>query len=60
LAGEVGCKEAAAAEVLRQRSQRVGARQDLSSRPLCAWPVVARYWGTGDTESATSFSCSAP
>jgi feruloyl esterase len=27
------------------------------SRPLCDWPKVARYRGTGDLESATSFVC---
>jgi feruloyl esterase len=27
------------------------------SRPLCAWPKVARYSGSGDLESAASFRC---
>jgi feruloyl esterase len=27
------------------------------SRPLCDWPKVARYRGTGDLESAASFTC---
>jgi feruloyl esterase len=27
------------------------------SRPLCDWPKVARYRGTGDVESAASFTC---
>ena len=27
------------------------------TRPLCAYPKVARYNGTGDIESASSFSC---
>jgi hypothetical protein len=27
------------------------------SRPLCAHPKVARYSGSGDLESAASFSC---
>jgi poly(3-hydroxybutyrate) depolymerase len=27
------------------------------TRPLCAYPQVARYNGTGDMESASSFSC---
>jgi hypothetical protein len=27
------------------------------SRPLCEWPKVARYRGTGDLESADSFRC---
>lgn len=27
------------------------------TRPLCAWPTVARYNGSGDAEKASSFSC---
>jgi Tannase and feruloyl esterase len=27
------------------------------SRPLCVYPAVARYNGSGDTESASSFTC---
>jgi len=27
------------------------------SRPLCAYPKVAKYNGSGDIESASSFSC---
>ncbi|MDO5624013.1 MAG: tannase/feruloyl esterase family alpha/beta hydrolase [Pseudomonadota bacterium] len=27
------------------------------TRPLCAWPAVARYNGTGDPQDAASFSC---
>jgi len=27
------------------------------TRPLCPWPTVARYNGSGDIESASSFSC---
>lgn len=27
------------------------------SRPLCDWPEVARYRGTGDLESAANFTC---
>ncbi len=27
------------------------------TRPLCAWPAVARYNGSGDPERASSFSC---
>jgi feruloyl esterase len=27
------------------------------SRPLCPYPTVARYNGSGDVESAASFSC---
>jgi len=27
------------------------------SRPLCPWPKIARYKGSGSVESAASFSC---
>lgn len=27
------------------------------TRPLCAYPKVAKYSGTGDKESAANFSC---
>ena len=30
------------------------------TRPLCPYPQVARYLGTGDTNAATSFVCEAP
>lgn len=30
------------------------------SRPLCPWPQVARYNGSGSLEAAASFSCSPP
>jgi feruloyl esterase len=30
------------------------------SRPLCAYPQVAKYKGTGDTNSAANFACAAP
>lgn len=30
------------------------------SRPLCAWPQVARWRGEGDARSAASFTCAAP
>jgi len=30
------------------------------TRPLCAWPRVARYNGTGDTDAAASFTCEMP
>jgi feruloyl esterase len=31
----------------------------VRTRPLCAWPEVARYKGTGDTEDAAQFDCTA-
>ena len=30
------------------------------TRPLCAFPEVARYNGSGDIEDAANFSCEAP
>jgi feruloyl esterase len=30
------------------------------TRPLCAWPKVARYKGSGDDNDAANFSCVAP
>jgi feruloyl esterase len=30
------------------------------SRPLCVYPQVARYKGTGSTDDAASFACAAP
>jgi feruloyl esterase len=30
------------------------------TRPLCAYPQVARYNGTGNTDDAASFECIAP
>jgi Tannase and feruloyl esterase len=30
------------------------------TRPLCAWPQVARYTGSGDPGDAASFVCAAP
>lgn len=30
------------------------------TRPVCAYPAVARYLGTGDPNEAASFSCSLP
>jgi feruloyl esterase len=38
-------------------------RQDgrmVRSRPLCVYPAVARYKGSGNVEEAASFECAAP
>lgn len=32
----------------------------VRSRPLCAWPLVARYRGEGNTDVASSFDCGPP
>lgn len=31
-----------------------------ATRPICAYPTVARYRGTGDLKAASSFTCAAP
>jgi feruloyl esterase len=36
---------------------RVGGGKILRTRPLCAYPTVARYSGSGDTNDATNFVC---
>jgi feruloyl esterase len=30
------------------------------TRPLCRFPEVAKYKGTGDTNDAASFACALP
>ena len=35
-------------------------KQPTGSRPVCAYPKVARYDGKGDTRNASSFSCVGP
>jgi len=37
-----------------------GAMETEFTRPLCAWPKVARYNGSGDPNEAPSFTCSEP
>lgn len=37
-----------------------GAMEKVFTRPLCAWPSVARYSGSGDPNDAANFSCVAP
>jgi hypothetical protein len=37
-----------------------GATHTIFTRPLCAWPKVARYQGSGDTADAANFACVAP
>ena len=32
----------------------------LRTRPLCAYPKIARYKGTGSTDEAGSFECVLP
>jgi feruloyl esterase len=37
-----------------------GARKAVMTRPLCAYPKVPKYKGSGDTNDAASFACAAP
>jgi feruloyl esterase len=32
----------------------------VMTRPLCAYPNVAKWDGVGDTDAALSFTCEAP
>jgi hypothetical protein len=32
----------------------------VRTRPLCPYPQVARYRGTGSTDEAANFTCKAP
>jgi feruloyl esterase len=45
------------AEVRADNAERPADWSKTRSRPLCDWPKVARYRGTGDLESAASFVC---
>jgi len=31
----------------------------VRTRPLCAYPAVAKYTGQGDIDDATNFTCAA-
>ncbi|HEV2703721.1 MAG TPA: tannase/feruloyl esterase family alpha/beta hydrolase [Steroidobacteraceae bacterium] len=42
------------------RAARVVAGKEVRSRPLCAYPEVARYGGQGSIDDAANFRCSAP
>jgi Tannase and feruloyl esterase len=53
-----------AAEAGNRECQSGAARRDQSgnitrSRPLCQYPLVAKYKGTGSTDDAANFVCSA-
>jgi feruloyl esterase len=37
-----------------------GAAKAKFTRPLCAYPMVARYAGSGDVNSAANFACVTP
>jgi hypothetical protein len=42
------------------RAAHVQNNQDVRSRPLCPYPKVARYSGTGSSDEAANFSCANP
>jgi feruloyl esterase len=37
--------------------ERIVATRPGRTRPLCAYPQVARYRGTGSTDDAANFDC---
>ena len=39
---------------------KAGGMETVFTRPLCAWPKVARYSGSGDATDAANFACVAP
>jgi feruloyl esterase len=39
---------------------RVESNKVTHSRPLCPYPQVARFSGSGSTDDATSFACQSP
>jgi feruloyl esterase len=45
------------AEVRADNADLPASWSKTRSRPLCDWPKIARYRGTGDLESAASFVC---
>jgi feruloyl esterase len=45
------------AEVRAENAELPADWRKTRTRPLCDWPKVARYDGTGDLESAASFVC---
>lgn len=41
----------------KRRDDENPSSEVVRSRPLCAWPLVARYRGQGSTDTASSFDC---
>jgi feruloyl esterase len=41
-------------------SSKESAGKVVRTRPLCAWPAIARYRGTGSMDEAASFECARP
>ncbi|MGB7354608.1 MAG: tannase/feruloyl esterase family alpha/beta hydrolase [Acidobacteriaceae bacterium] len=44
----------------KYKAGKDGAMETDFTRPLCAWPKVARYTGSGDPNDAANFTCAAP
>jgi feruloyl esterase len=40
--------------------QVIGTSARSRTRPICAYPLIARYKGTGSTDDAANFTCSQP
>ena len=53
-------KGEAPAQITATRGAGRGGAATPMSRPLCPFPQVARYRGTGSTNDAANFSCVAP
>ena len=54
-------KGSPSAEVVATKYEGEGsARKTVLTRPLCAYPKVAKYNGSGDTNDAASFKCAEP
>src|SRR3989344_2012698 len=51
------CSGGPATDQLHMLAQLPASWSATRTRPLCVYPKVARYNGTGDVESASSFSC---
>lgn len=49
-----------APNLLLAKRVKGGVNNESFSRPLCPYPEVARYNGTGAADDAASFSCVAP
>ncbi len=53
-------KGSAPSTVIATKQAGEGAATVKMTRPLCAYPQVAKYKGTGDTNDAANFTCAAP
>ena len=54
-------KGAAPSSVIASKLDGQGpAAKVLETRPLCAYPQIAKYKGSGDTNDAANFACAAP